>query len=89
MGEQHRLGETRKIEAGDRFDTLEFVAALRAQNRAVGGGEFDLGLLQRAVGLIARPALAPEGAVRRAFDLEFDLGEAIGGMPRHDLVARC
>ena len=86
LGEQHRLGEAREIEAGDLGDALQLVVGLRAEDGAVAGREFDFRRLQRAVGLVAGAALAPEGAVDGTLDLEFDLGQAVGGVPRHDVV---
>ena len=61
--------------------TQDAVVAVRGD-----GGEFDPGGLQRTIDLVAGAALAPEGAVDGTFDFKFDFSQAIGRVPRHDVV---
>jgi len=90
LGEQHRLGEAWKVEAGDLGDALQFVAGLGAEDGAVAicieRRQFHLGRLQCAVHLVAGAALAPEGAVDGALHFKLDFRQAVGGVPRHDVV---
>ena len=88
LGKQHGFGKAREIEAGDLGDALQLVIALRAEDGAIAIGEFDLGGLQCAIGLVTRTALAPESTVDGTFDFELDLGQTVGGVPRHDVVVR-
>lgn len=86
LGEQHGAGETREVEAGERLDPRQLVADLVGEDAAVRRGQLDPGHLQRAVGPVTGAALAPEGAVAPALHLEFHLGQALGGVPGHQLV---
>ena len=88
LGQQHGLGEALEIEAGQLSGETFLLADLVGEYFAIGDTcQLDLGRLQRTVDLVARAALAPEGAVALPLDLELDLGQAVGGMPRHQLVA--
>ena len=88
LREQHRAREAREIEARDFSDALDFFVDVRGDDRAVTLGQFDPRLLQRTVDLVARAALAPQGAVDFAAHFELQLGTALGGVPRHDVVDR-
>ena len=71
---------------------LDFVFHAGGQDAAFTGVCLDLcqlylGRLQGAIGLVAGPALAPEGPVGQAFDFKLHLGFAFAGVARHDVVA--
>ena len=87
LRQQHGFGEALVIQPGDGFDALELVRHLAAEDLAVGFRQLHLGRLQRAVRLVARAALTPEGAVTPAFDFELHLRQAVRGVPAHDVVA--
>lgn len=89
LGQQHGLGEALEIEPGEAFGLFELVVDLVGEDLPVGDArQLHLGWLQPAVHLVAGPALAPEGAVAHALHLELHLGQAVGGVPRHQLVGR-
>ena len=87
MSQQHGLGETLEIQAGKAFGLAQFLVDLVGDNRSVHRCQLDLGWLQLAVGLVAGAALAPEGAVSATLDLELNLGQTVGRVPGHQLVA--
>ena len=88
MGQQHGFGKARKVQPGDLGHLPEFVGAVRGQNLPVcHARQLDLGGLQGSVCLVARAALAPEGAVGDAFDLELHFREAFGLVARHHIIA--
>ena len=94
LGQQHGLGEAGKVQARNGGHAPELVHALAAQNGAFAGGpvhtgQLHFGRLQRAVHLVTRAALAPEGAVHRAFHLKLHLGQAVHRVARHDVVGGC
>ena len=86
LGQQHGLGKTLEIETREAFGLAQLLVDLVSDDLPVSSGQLDLGRLQRTIGLVAGAALAPEGAVGNAFDLEFDLGQAVGGVPAHQLI---
>ncbi len=86
LGQQHGFGKALEIQAGEALGLAQLLVDLVGDDLPVCRGQFDLGRLQRAIGLVAGAALAPEGAVANALDLEFDLGQAVGGVPGHQLV---
>src|SRR3990167_1637666 len=86
LGQQHGLGETLEIQAGEALGLAQLLVDLVGEDGAIGRRQFHLGRLQRTLGLVAGAALAREGAVARALDLEFDLGQAIAGVPGHQFV---
>ncbi len=88
LGQQHRFGKALKIQSGDLGHLAQLVAAVGAEDFSIGHArQFHLGALQRAAGLVAGAALAPEGTVDGALDLELHLGHAICGVARHQVVA--
>ena len=89
LGQQHGLGEALEVQPRDGGGLLQLVARLAAEDAAVATGQFHLGRLQRAIEPVACAALAPEGAVDLPLDLEFDLGQAVGRVARHEVVGRC
>ncbi|MNQ82467.1 hypothetical protein D3C85_975180 [compost metagenome] len=87
LGQQHGLGETLEVEAGQAFGELELVVDLVGKDFPVQHpGQLHPGRLQAAVGLVAGAALAPEGAVGHALHFELHLGQAVGAVPGHQLV---
>ena len=88
LGQQHGFGKARKVQPGDLGHLLELFTAVVAEDMAVGHSrQFNLGGLQCTAGLVAGAALAPEGAVGHAFDFELHLGQTVGGVPRHQIIA--
>ena len=86
LRQQHRLGKAREIQAGDGRNEFELFAAFFAQDGAVAGGQLNFRCLQRATDFVAGAPLAPKGAIDDALDLEFHLGQTVGGMARHEVV---
>ena len=88
LGQQHGFGKARKVQPGDLGHLLELFTAVVAEDMAIGHArQFNLGGLQCTAGLVAGAALAPEGAVGHAFDFELHLGQTVGGVPCHQIVA--
>ncbi|MCY1340261.1 hypothetical protein D9M69_261710 [compost metagenome] len=92
LGQQHGFGEALEIQAGEAFGLAQLVADLVGEDApaavlALDLAQLDLRRLQRALGLVAGAALAPEGAVAPALHFELNFGEAVGGVPGHQLVA--
>ena len=93
LGQQHRAGEALVVQPGNLLDQRFLLAQLLAQDPAatvrlgrVDQGQFGIGLLQLAVAAVARPALAPAGAVVLPTGEEFDLGVALGSVLGHQRV---
>jgi len=86
LGQQHRLGETAEIQTGQALHLPGLFAEFVGDDLTVQACQLGLGALQRAIGLVPRPALAPERPVALPLHLELDLGQALGGVPGHQLV---
>ena len=92
LGQQHGFGEALEIQTGEALGQFEFFIQLVGEDLPDARGlidlhQLDFRCLQRAVALVAGPALAPEGAVVLVLDRKLDLGQAVGGVPGQQLVA--
>ena len=89
LRQQHGAGKASVIQPGKRCRHLQLIFDLIGEDFSVGAArQLHARHLQVSVRLIAGAVLAPESAVRLAFNLELHFSKAFGRIAGHQIVLR-
>ena len=89
LREQHRAGKAPVVQPGERGGLLQLIRHFVGQDFAIfAARQLHAGRLQVTVRLVARPVLAPEGAIGDAFYLELHFRQTFGGVAGHQVILR-